>query len=119
MDVDGLYQYSFSDDARVSLGLIAVQNGRIRSGDDEGRVHEGTYRIDADGVLKASITTSFAAGCTLLGRSPGPEAWKFTLDFSFRRGLAPQYLDVETPVGTLELAIEKLADWKEGVKLAL
>ena len=119
MDIEGIYQYNFSDADNIALSLIAVRDGRIRSGDDEGQSHEGTYRIDADGVLQASITTSFAAGCKLLGRSPGPDAWQFTLEFAFKRGLAPQYLEVETPVGTFELAIEKLADWKKGAGIAL
>ncbi len=119
MDVDGIYQYTLSDADNSALSLIAVRGGRIRSGNDEGRVHEGTYRIDADGVLQASITTSFAAGCKLLGRSPGPDAWQFTLEFAFTRGRAVQCFEVETPVGPLELAIEKLVGWKKGAKITL
>jgi hypothetical protein len=48
---------------------------------------------------------------TLLGRSPGPDAWQFTLEFAFGRGLDQQCRFVETPVGELELAISKVRDW--------
>lgn len=112
MDVEGIYLYSFSDDTHLAPAMIVVRDGSIRSGAKAGRSEDGTYRIDDEGILQASITTSFAAGAQLLGRSPGPEAWRFTLDFAFQRGFDQQCFFVETPVGELELAISKVSGLK-------
>ena len=112
MDIDGIYIYSFSDDSHTAFSLVVVRGGTIRSANPAERAEDGTYRIDEAGVLQASITTSFAAGAQLLGRSPGHEAWQFTLDFAFKRGFDQQCFVVETPVGDLELAISKVSGLK-------
>ncbi|MCA3262620.1 MAG: hypothetical protein ING44_11815 [Telmatospirillum sp.] len=112
MDVERIYPYSLSDDTHLAPAMVAVRDGSIRSADTAGRTEDGTYRIDDEGILQASITTSFAAGAQLLGRSPGPDAWQFTLDFAFKRGLEQQCFFVETPVGELELAISKVSGFR-------
>ena len=110
--MEGIYTMYFTGRTGSSFGLLLFKNGTIAGADAGGGIYDGSYAVEAGGMLDAKVRVILPEGGSLVtGAIAGPAPMildiPVKLPANFGNGHA---LPVTTPTGPINIIFKKLRD---------
>lgn len=109
---EGFYASYMSGSDGQGFGIFIFANGAIAGADPLGVKFDGRYETSQDGALAGTVTVTVPPGGSVIqGATAGPSGMQYDVPIAFApNALALDFLNLETPLGPVNLRMVKLRE---------
>lgn len=106
---DGFYAAYMTGEEGQGFAMFIFSNGNIAGADPLGVRFDGSFEVTNEGTLCAKIVVKVPPdGMVVQGASPGPSGLSYGVSFDLSHDQASDYFQISTPLGPVNVRLEKL-----------